>query len=438
MKRIKRPFILIITMLMICANAMAQEDVTLVVSADGATKDEATKTALRSAIEQAYGTFVSANTTILNDELVKDEIASITTGNIKSYKEISSIVDPNGRIFVTLQATVSPQKLISYAQSKGASAEFAGATFGMNLKIEEMNKKAELVVLNNLTEQLKTLLPTIYKRVLTVKDPIVDDNGNIKMSMDISFKRGDNFINGLNYIYKTLRSISVVVPVRDSGINPFTGKYYTSMRWDLESETGLYDINGRFRKDDLSPEEIVAMKQVTANGDGLFSTDYKTGNKSIFKLRNDSKDVYKCYSQLAMNVLAYISGFKIVDNLGVESYFDSILGHWGFTAIKWEDRSTAFGHELGDMFDNIKRKNCKEFKFNNFCNDTINGHGLFNKVKISLKKPSYRTETWNAYAREANMNITGTIIEQILSIEFTIPRADLDKYTRFDIVEYAK
>ena len=40
------------------------DDLTLVVSSDGATKEEATHLALRSAIEQAYGTFVSANTTI--------------------------------------------------------------------------------------------------------------------------------------------------------------------------------------------------------------------------------------------------------------------------------------------------------------------------------------------------------------------------------------
>ena len=48
------------------------DQVTLVVSGEGATKEQATHVALRSAIEQAYGVFVSANTEILNDELVKD------------------------------------------------------------------------------------------------------------------------------------------------------------------------------------------------------------------------------------------------------------------------------------------------------------------------------------------------------------------------------
>ena len=91
----------------------------LVVNGDGATKEEATHAALRSAIEQAFGTFVSANTTILNDELVKDEIATVSSGNIQSFTELSSYTLPNGNMSVSLQVTVSIGKLVTYAKSKG-------------------------------------------------------------------------------------------------------------------------------------------------------------------------------------------------------------------------------------------------------------------------------------------------------------------------------
>ena len=134
-------------------SAQSNDEVTLVVSADGTTKDEAVKTALRSAIEQTYGTFVSANTTILNDELVKDEIVTVSNGNIKEYKEIDCINLADGRPYVTLQATVSISKLVSYAQSKGAETEFAGATLGANLAIYELNKKNEAIVLKNMIAQ---------------------------------------------------------------------------------------------------------------------------------------------------------------------------------------------------------------------------------------------------------------------------------------------
>ena len=83
MKTIKC-FAIIILLCIIPTCGFAQNvknDVILTVSADGETKDEAIKMALRSAIEQAYGTFVSANTMLLNDELVKDEIVTISSGN---------------------------------------------------------------------------------------------------------------------------------------------------------------------------------------------------------------------------------------------------------------------------------------------------------------------------------------------------------------------
>lgn len=149
----------------------SQNIVTLIVSADGSTKDEATKIALRSAIEQAYGTFVSANTTILNDELVKDEIVTVSSGNIVGYKEISCEQMPGGSFFVTLQATVSISKLISYAQSKGAETEFAGATFVMNMKMKELNKKNEEIALNNLADQVIALYPSAFSYSLTVSEP---------------------------------------------------------------------------------------------------------------------------------------------------------------------------------------------------------------------------------------------------------------------------
>lgn len=53
-------------------NSSIQSEVSLVVSADGTSKTEAVNNALRSAIEQTFGTFVSANTEILNDQLVKE------------------------------------------------------------------------------------------------------------------------------------------------------------------------------------------------------------------------------------------------------------------------------------------------------------------------------------------------------------------------------
>ena len=204
-------FTILLSIVSVTGYAQTPDEVTLTVSSDGLTKEEATKNALRSAIEQAYGTFVSANTTILNDELVKDEIVTIANGNIKSYEEISSTAMPDGSQFVTLKATVSVSKLISYAQSKGAETEFAGATFGMNLRLQEMNKENEKKVLDNLMAQIKAMLPYTYDRTLEVSDPVIDKNDAslLEIKFVVTNTPNNNMTELQKLIETTLRLISL-------------------------------------------------------------------------------------------------------------------------------------------------------------------------------------------------------------------------------------
>ncbi|MCF2592989.1 hypothetical protein I6E11_04080, partial [Bacteroides caecigallinarum] len=208
MKHLKL-FLLVFVACIICNVVYAQQtdEVTLVVSADGPTKDEATKTALRSAIEQAYGTFVSANTTILNDELVKDEIVTISSGNIKNYSEVSSNAMPDGKFFVTLKATVSISKLVSYAQSKGAETEFAGATFGMNMKMKELNKQNEKKVIDNMITQLESL-SNLFDYKIELFNPKAHGNECIVEGMIwLLYNENTQLYNDI--LFKTLYSLTL-------------------------------------------------------------------------------------------------------------------------------------------------------------------------------------------------------------------------------------
>lgn len=166
--------LVLLTLCLCSAVAFAQNEVSLVVSADGATKTQAIDNALRSAIEQTFGTFVSANTEILNDELVKDEIATVSSGNIQKYKEVASVVLPNGNTSVTLNVTVSLKKLVKYAQSKGSECEFAGATFGANKRMYDFNKRNEEIAIDNLIKQLEGLRP-VYDYEINVSEPVMNN-----------------------------------------------------------------------------------------------------------------------------------------------------------------------------------------------------------------------------------------------------------------------
>lgn len=149
-------------MLFAAASFAQADEVTITVLGTGVDEEKATLQALRSAIEQTFGAFVSSNTTILNDELVQDEIVSVSTGNVKKYNKIAVATLPNGHVSVSLTATVSINKLISYAENKGVKAEFAGSVYATNvklfrLKIQSIQKAYELMV-----EQLELIAEDMF------------------------------------------------------------------------------------------------------------------------------------------------------------------------------------------------------------------------------------------------------------------------------------
>ena len=202
---------LLVFALLLCGvlGLSANPTVTLTVSGQGATKEEATANALRSAIEQAYGVFVSANTTILNDELIKDEIATVASGNIEDFQEISCVVTSEGETFVTLSATVAISKLQAYAKSKGSSTEFAGATFAMNMKMRELNKENEQKALVNMYYQLQELAPNVFDWELNVGYPTIQADKNYKVPMTLTAKPNDASEAFYNILTNTLNSLSL-------------------------------------------------------------------------------------------------------------------------------------------------------------------------------------------------------------------------------------
>lgn len=212
--------------------------VSLVVNGNGKTKEKAIQNALRSAIEQAFGTFVSANTEVLNDELIKDEIATVASGNIKSYKELS-IDQDNGLYDVTVQTLVSIDQLTQFAQSRGMQAELAGATFVMNMKMRELNKKNELVAMTHMEEKVKSIAQKgLFDYKLRIDEPFLVGNSEYAIAVTIYFVENDNTREFYRTIYNTYKELRLnkkeIEDYRKANINYFvyddqliynTGKY---------------------------------------------------------------------------------------------------------------------------------------------------------------------------------------------------------------------
>jgi hypothetical protein len=169
--------------------------VTLTTSGTGKTIEEAKNNALRSAIEQAFGAFISSKTEILNDEIVSDQITSVASGNIQKYEIKSENLLPNGLWNVTISCIVSVDKLISFVQSKGINVEIKGGLFSLNIKQQILNEKAELNAVLNLFEIIFNNFSNSFDFQLNAGNPVSVDNSNQnwEIPLNLSLKANSNF-----------------------------------------------------------------------------------------------------------------------------------------------------------------------------------------------------------------------------------------------------
>ena len=201
---------------LICSNNIySQEDKTveLTTTGTGINKDVAIHNALRSAIEQAFGVFISSKTEILNDELLTEQIIAVSNGNIQQYDVISEIqINNNTEYAVSVKSKVSISKLTSFIESKGIEAEFKGAVFAMNIKQQQLNEKSELKAIEEMTAVLKKISDNSFDfEVEPYGEPTVNiDNEQLwNIPLLIKVKLNSNFENYKNYFQKTLKAITM-------------------------------------------------------------------------------------------------------------------------------------------------------------------------------------------------------------------------------------
>ena len=328
------------------AQSSTKDEVVLTVSGEGKTTDEATKEALRSAISQAYGVFVSANTTLLNDDLVKDEIVTLTSGNIKKYEEVSNITLSDGTKSVTLKATVCISKLVSYAQSKGASTEFAGATFAMNMKIKELNKANEPKALEHLITLMAVTLPYCYDLKCEVGEPTISTGQGAVPTYDIplmvTFTPNKTAQSLENTFVKSLESISL-----------------TEEEIDEYNRLNLTCTDAPFWKT---------------------STQYTSGIERFVTYLRNSSDWVSRVRKIMMQIVALEAlNFVVVDNVGNSTSF----------ALKYNYDQPEVEMEI-----NTKEASPMEFIYDKSktTNYNISGWSPFNNWSHELKNATFNTK----------------------------------------------
>jgi hypothetical protein len=206
-------FTLIICAVLLSIAGVAQENtVTLKTTGSAETKEKAVQYALRSAIEQAFGAFISSNTEILNDELVADEITSVASGNIEKYDILSETVNEAGNSwFVTANVIVSVGKLTEFVQAKGVEVEVKGGLFAINIKQKQLNSDGEYKAILDMLKPFHEAMLNAYDYELEVGQPVAKDqeNKNWEVTLKVLANANKNLESALQIIKATLSSLSL-------------------------------------------------------------------------------------------------------------------------------------------------------------------------------------------------------------------------------------
>jgi hypothetical protein len=205
-----RTFIIICVLLPLLSSAQEDKKIEVFAVGSGKTQDEARDNALLNAIEQAYGAFISSNIEVLNDEVIRNEIISISNGNIQDFNILSSIQIPGGEWSNTIKANVSIGKLISFCERKGFNIEFKGETFATNILQQLNNERNEIKVIESLCKVLHEGGEHVFDFRLNAGEPIKsNEESNWIVPLTIDVLINDNFYILQDYLLKTLKGISL-------------------------------------------------------------------------------------------------------------------------------------------------------------------------------------------------------------------------------------
>ena len=187
------------------------KDVSITASGSGKTQEDAKQAALRSATEQAFGAFISSKTEMFNDQVVADQMASVSSGNIKSYEVLNESQLPDGSWGVTLKTIVSVDKLTSFVEAKGIAIEIKGGMFALNIKQQLLNEQGEIKAVSEMVGLLHEPMQISFDYVIKSSDPksLDAESKNWEIPLVVTATTNKNIDFCANYCIKTLAALSL-------------------------------------------------------------------------------------------------------------------------------------------------------------------------------------------------------------------------------------
>lgn len=228
----KRTFLTLIVALMIATpqSALAQKDSEavaietltagegekkIITSGYGYNAESAVQDALRNAVSEAVGAMVSSTTIVENDELIKDEVLSLSHGFVKTYRKLSESGNSTDGYEVMVVAIITEKQLIQTLETKGVKVEYnAGGIFAQYNAWDNL-KKDELAMVEKFfgVEALEARSSNVYDYQIQLHEPVRRDE-KYEVGYTITATQNSNYEAEFDYFKSLLAELCYeVVPL---------------------------------------------------------------------------------------------------------------------------------------------------------------------------------------------------------------------------------
>jgi hypothetical protein len=227
--------------------------------------DEALKVALRSAVEQAAGILITADTLTLNSQLVRDQVYARASGYVKKFDVVSKKID-KGVMTVVIKADVGTAELDKDLEAVRGIIARLGRT---NLVIVTQEQAIDDKGVTTKSEALSTALTDAFKKDgWTIWDE--KSGGDLKLAAGVAqgtaaikellkTSEADYIVYGtINFRYHVLafggtetQSDGEKKPI----IFPVSAEYDLAM-FNVRSREQLAKVSGKFDQDQLQKKGV--------------------------------------------------------------------------------------------------------------------------------------------------------------------------------------
>ena len=294
----------LLILMLVTLNVFSQEankNVRITSSGSGKTLEDAKKAALRSATEQAFGAFISSKTEMFNDQVVADQMASVSSGNIKSYEVLNESQLPDSSWGVTIKATVSVDKLTSFVEAKGIAIEIKGTMFALNIKQQLLNEQGEVKAVSEMVGLLHEPMQLSFDYSIKSSEPksVDAESKNWEIPLIVTATANKNMDFCANYCIKTLCALSLSnEEVKDyqglsKAVFPITILYYgITKTFYLRNQNSMNALNTLASQWEFYTRLFTVQSGIDeSNGKGEGQIDDFSTSKKYFNSDDNSNNV---------------------------------------------------------------------------------------------------------------------------------------------------